>query len=422
MLRSAFDSHRADADNVYALNLTSTRVRQALTLIDGIQQGQELPVLLGYQFERRLHDEGLDWIIDDFRNKFPYSEADDADVAEPTEIVPPRNVVDGRLLAETYDETQSLSQFGVAAITGLSPTTDATKLVSVLNELKGAVDAVSDLLLYEGIFQAAQGNYERSGAALDACAGTGRPPDIDSVATQARGRTLRHRVGIFLPCVAAPTGTAATARAQAEPRFDAWSASILGELVDIGVSAYSPPDSATPIRFVLHELDVATVDFLEMCSALPDGRGDTEIEIRIRRMLRTRDSIPADQEIRIAFGESHKPRSVAHAMELGRALLEMLGDATLMTPASMFHPDEVPPQPPPSEPASTLYEDVASFRTCAEDARDGLDDQKAPLASTTATVVRTALDARGDTALRRRSSSPKTTLRSSLAGSRCSTS
>ena len=393
MLRSAFDSHRADGSNAYALNLTSTRVRQSLTLIDGIQQGQELPVLLGYQFERRLHDEGLDRIIDDFRTKFPYSEADDADIAEPTEIVAPRNVVDGRLLAETYDETLGLSQFGVPAITNLSPATDASKLVALLRELKSAVDAVSDLLLYEGIFQAAQGNYERSGAALDACAGTGRPPEIESVATQARGRTLRHRVAIFLPCLIAPTGTANSARSEAEPRFDAWCASIVGELIDIGGTAYAPPESTTPIRFTLHELEhVATVDFIEMCSALPDGRGDTEIEIRIRRMLRMRESIPENQAIRINFSESSKPRSVADAMELGRALLDMLGDATLMSPTSMFHPDEAPTQAPPTEPLSTLYENVATFRIRAEESRDTLEEQKANLVSTSAGTVRTALD------------------------------
>ena len=39
-----------------AVNLSSERVRTALAFLEGIRHGQQLGALLGYQFERGLHD------------------------------------------------------------------------------------------------------------------------------------------------------------------------------------------------------------------------------------------------------------------------------------------------------------------------------------------------------------------------------
>src|SRR5258708_8213513 len=57
VLRSGYVSH-ADQNNpdVMALNLSSQRVRSALSVLDGMRNGQTLDALLGYQFERGLHD------------------------------------------------------------------------------------------------------------------------------------------------------------------------------------------------------------------------------------------------------------------------------------------------------------------------------------------------------------------------------
>ncbi|MBK9643307.1 MAG: hypothetical protein IPO72_18985, partial [Saprospiraceae bacterium] len=56
--------------------MTSRRVRLAKEIIEGIQNGQELAALLGYRFERSLHDKSgngleLDKYIYDLRTKFP---------------------------------------------------------------------------------------------------------------------------------------------------------------------------------------------------------------------------------------------------------------------------------------------------------------------------------------------------------------
>lgn len=57
VLRNGYISHgKPDGNNVLAVNLSSDRVRVALSVIEGIQGGQSLAALLGYHLERELHD------------------------------------------------------------------------------------------------------------------------------------------------------------------------------------------------------------------------------------------------------------------------------------------------------------------------------------------------------------------------------
>src|SRR4029077_10808812 len=58
-------------------NLSSERIRLALSVIEGIQGGQSLAALLGYHFERNLHDRDdlkakkIDAYIYPLRKRFP---------------------------------------------------------------------------------------------------------------------------------------------------------------------------------------------------------------------------------------------------------------------------------------------------------------------------------------------------------------
>ena len=72
LLRNAHLSHaRDDAPSLFAVDLSSRRVRIATQLLDGVRQGQPLGALLGYRFERALHERRLDDTIDDFRALAP---------------------------------------------------------------------------------------------------------------------------------------------------------------------------------------------------------------------------------------------------------------------------------------------------------------------------------------------------------------
>ncbi|MBZ5506659.1 MAG: hypothetical protein LAO78_14465 [Acidobacteriia bacterium] len=68
ILRSGYLSHLDQGDgNPFAINLSSDRVRRAEWLLQGVRQGQSLGALLGYRFERRLHENNLDQYIARFR-------------------------------------------------------------------------------------------------------------------------------------------------------------------------------------------------------------------------------------------------------------------------------------------------------------------------------------------------------------------
>ena len=71
LLRNAHLSHGAQADSPYATELTSGRIRLAKDLFEGVRQGQPIGALLGYTFERNLHEAKLDDLIDVFRKIAP---------------------------------------------------------------------------------------------------------------------------------------------------------------------------------------------------------------------------------------------------------------------------------------------------------------------------------------------------------------
>jgi hypothetical protein len=57
VLRNAYLSHATPAErNLFGVNLSSARVRVAQTYVEGIRNGQGLAALLGYEFERGLHE------------------------------------------------------------------------------------------------------------------------------------------------------------------------------------------------------------------------------------------------------------------------------------------------------------------------------------------------------------------------------
>ncbi|HNO33741.1 MAG TPA: hypothetical protein PKK30_05500 [Nitrospira sp.] len=70
VLRSGYlseEANRAAGASPFAVDLSSERVHRAKWLLDGVRHGQSLTALLGYRFERHLHERGLDRYIQRFR-------------------------------------------------------------------------------------------------------------------------------------------------------------------------------------------------------------------------------------------------------------------------------------------------------------------------------------------------------------------
>src|SRR5438034_1367726 len=78
VLRSGYLSHLHEGEgNPFAVDLSSDRVRRAEWLLQGVRQGQSLGALLGYRFERRLHENGLDQYTSHFRTLAAIKENDE---------------------------------------------------------------------------------------------------------------------------------------------------------------------------------------------------------------------------------------------------------------------------------------------------------------------------------------------------------
>jgi DNA uptake protein ComE-like DNA-binding protein len=304
VLHSAFRSH-ADpgAENPLRINLNSERVRRALHVLEGMRQGQPLGAVLGYQFERALHDhwsgttqhsaligpglnltdavgqglEPLDQYIDDFREDFPLvaHKEEPADAGEAAESVAARNVVDGVALARRWlavrggEPAEASSMLGRMASL---PSAHRWALETKLNRLQDGLDAVGDVLLSESVYQAVQGNFERGGSALEAASGNVPPPDIESVMTPMAGHLLGHRVCLLLPEALGNGPGPATPRAVAEPRLAAWVAELLGDLSQIGFGFTFPSVDANGDPSERVDLNTAAAQ------ALQDELGITAVQ------------------------------------------------------------------------------------------------------------------------------------------------
>ncbi|MEU5525227.1 hypothetical protein ABZ759_32590 [Streptomyces sp. NPDC047860] len=240
VLRSGFLAHRdagspnpAEATSPLAVDLTSRRARIARWLVGGVRRGQSLGTLLGYRFERAVHDAGLDVQKAPFRRAFPGPVAHEPMAGEPApelwqrsaEAIAARNVVDGIALARAVSAGTVDT---VLAGHGLPPADPGVR--PALDDLVDALDAVSDLLLAESVHQLVGGNPLRAGLSADSL-GAGRhvPDRFDILRTPQRGRAVTHRIAAVLPPPSSrPAGWGTDAFSALEPRVDAWVAHLLG--------------------------------------------------------------------------------------------------------------------------------------------------------------------------------------------------
>ena len=110
ILRAGYKANvaTAEVENQMAVNLSSARVRMALSLLNGIRNGQDAAAMLGYQFERGLHENylhvplELDQYIYDFRDEFPLAVAVDDSLSLGEATL--NNVVNGIDLLEAAQE------------------------------------------------------------------------------------------------------------------------------------------------------------------------------------------------------------------------------------------------------------------------------------------------------------------------------
>ena len=279
VLRNGFISNASPQNRqTMAINLTSERVRTALAILEGIRAGQSLADLLGYQFERGLHDRHnlaeVDQFIFKLRRVFPLR-ADRLKSTKPPEgvsieAIEARNVIDGLALVEHMKATDNKTYpFGKTGLPVPSPA-QAAAINAEADRLLESHDAVADLALSEGVYQAVLGNYDRVASTYDAYARGNFPPEPDIIRTPLNGIGITHRVALHLEAGADPTispiaGLPPTPRAQAEPALNNWLARVLPPLDQVaGVVAFKEAstglDKTRPVT--LRNLNLQPADFV----------------------------------------------------------------------------------------------------------------------------------------------------------------
>lgn len=283
VLRGAQIAHSRDAStaNLLGVNLSSVRVREAKYLLDGVRQGQPLPALLGYRFERELHEISkrpgpnavdLDQYILPLRELFPLVAKQLEKEAEPSpsldesiERIAAGNVVDGLALV------RQVRAGGLAWGTAGLPTQGSPAQVAISGAialLERSVDAVADALLAESVYQGVLGNPPRQGGVFGALnRGENPVPELEVLDTPRSGEALTHRVAVVLQDASnhASEGWASTPRSNAEPRLNSWLARMLGR-ADRIYARTQQRDAAgdlvagTMAHVALSQLGVAPID------------------------------------------------------------------------------------------------------------------------------------------------------------------
>lgn len=334
LLRNAYLSHALpEQAEMFSINLSSERVRRGQFILEGMRNGQPIEALLGYQFERGLHDRTsaseasgeipvleLNQFILPFRQAFPFEshEVVQAGTGAPAETLPPYSVVNGLKLSQAT--LSAANGFGVATVLPAAERPDANQGAAILAEqdaLLDSLDAVKDLLMAENAFQLVRGNFDRVAAVSLAQKEAHIPPELEVINTP-RGTefTFTNRVTLHfddldpaLPANNPWPASPLTPRAKAETGMNNWLGPLLGAAPEKIVcevywveTAEEGAEKHDRHRVTLADLAVQPLDFVWIVSISPeDTGGATELETRVAYQYRRAHHIGDDKIVRIEF-------------------------------------------------------------------------------------------------------------------------
>jgi predicted nucleic acid-binding Zn-ribbon protein len=352
ILRNGYLTHSSPADREkLSVNLSSERVRRARYLIEGVRNGQLLEALLGYLFERGLHDWTtrtvnpiiLDQLKPVFRKGFPIKRTRiprQGFDSEPAEVIEDYSVVNGLDLARTT----AAFPYGVADMPPLS-NDQINAIKTEKSNLENSLDALRDVLTAECAYQLALGNFDRAAAVMQAISGGQLPVEIE-VVNSSRGTDLSFTNRVALQFATTVTANPwppipMTRRARTEPAFNNWIGGMLGDPATIRCSVRAVDEnSATlldgggnPIEDLvsLADLSVQPLDFIYLIRKKVEATGYSEIESRVRYHFARKFALSDATIVKIEFANSGggglAVRSFGEVLSFANAIREVAGKA-----------------------------------------------------------------------------------------------
>jgi hypothetical protein len=397
LLRNAYLTH-ATSENpqVMSVNLSSERVRRALFLLESVANGQELEAVLGYQFERGLHDRNstnpalkLNQYIFDFREKYPIHRhavpPKGSSIAQ--ETVPNQNVVNGLTLAENKD----VYPYGVASLP-LDDTAIRSAVEAEVNRLADSLDAVKDLLTAETVYQLVQGNFERAGAVTKALSDSSPIPEPEIIQTP-RGSAFgfTNRVVVLFERTGANPWTPIllTPRASAEPALNAWLGKLLGnpEYIRCRLAQVIRKEDGTAEEILgteaflpLSDLALQPIDFIYLVGGGSEG-GETELEVRIAYAYLQTQVLQDQANVVIEFSKNDQPndpkvKTFAEILPLCQKLKTLISECQPLSARDFDPPSKKNPLSTSDNPDAF---DLAELQTRIEAAINALRDHSQDL-------------------------------------------
>jgi len=382
VLRNGYISHgKPDGNNVLAVNLSSERIRKALAVIEGIQAGQNLAALLGYQLERELHDRDdlltkkIDSYIYPLRKQFPLvadqlkdtksSATTDPSVdpvTVPITAIEARNVVHGvNLIRHVQAQTLPANKSYPYGLTTLKndDAAVAAAITEAVNHLIDVNDAIADTGMAESVHHMLLGNTDRAAGVMDSYNKGNYPQEPEVIKTPRGGATLTHRVGI--PFTYVPLAAGSGPRAQSEPSVNGWLGAILPPMNTIVCScSYTDrADGLVKSRDVsLQDIGVQPIDLVYLVQG-NDAQALTALDERFGFFLQ--DTLDLQVDADLVFNYTADAADDAHftvfqLLSMVRSLRALLVESVPLKPTDVALPNETSQQdkPVPELPAQRV--------------------------------------------------------------------
>ena len=352
--------------NPFTLKLTSDRIQQALTLMDGIRQGQEMEALLGYRLERYLHEHpgrDLHGAIFKLRRMFPLvtellvGEDEQNPNTSLTVInglallhyVQNLSLDSNSLQARKKQFAKKITQKSEPFYKGLTNESilhveEAEELYEYVLKLEDSLDGTLDALFFEAGYQVINGNMARAAAAMDASKGALDPPELESLNTRIPGKSILHKLVLIFP--PGKSENKNSPKQFVEPHIERWLKDHIGPLTNFSceVEITGSETNVHPVQ--IEKLGISHSDLFYLCME-PVNEGAGELEQRIITYLREslEVSLPESYTYKIKSNRAANSNEVPlnQALEIFKYAYFLLTQATPIS-SEHLHPsgEEVP--------------------------------------------------------------------------------
>lgn len=344
LLRSGYLANNPEKHtDEFAIDLSPERVRQSLYYLEGMKNGQDLAALLGYQFERLLHDNptvgDLDQYLLEFRKAFPMraDKLSDSASDEPNETKEAFHVVDGLKLLNTYRKNEQnfalvLSLKGIEIINDQE---DQAQIENVLKQLDRSMDAISDLMVSESIFQLAKGNLEKSSSVLQMM-NDDRDVEVPEIVQSPRQHKLLAHV-LAVQFDVNKTGPAwpgrLSPRSVANPHLNHW---LAGQFPDPGSITVNVDMDGEIKKLNITNTGLQPIDFISLFRGRAAFSETSELSHYLKRAAENRFDGDIESQIKILYqnktGFSQSQNSLYELKPLVDHLLWIVDNSRALLP------------------------------------------------------------------------------------------